>query len=546
MSVSQSDGVDTQARTDALRATYDAVPYPSLSYAQTHPDTLATVARLAGLSLATVQHCRVLELGTGSGGNILPMAEALPGSTFLGIDLSARQIEIGQQVVDALGLKNISLRVLSILDVGPDFGTFDFILVHGVYSWVPRDVQDKILAICREHLAPHGIAYVSYNCYPGWKMLGAVRDMLLYRTRGVAEPLARAACARDMLNFVSDSLQSSSGSHGMLISAYATFLQRELEHIHEAGDAYLLHDELETINDPLYFHEFAERLRAHGLQYLADADMRTGSPDQLTSEAAERLEQIAHDAVEFEQYIDFMTNRMFRRSLLCHGEVELERRVKPEQIADFYIASHAEPEPPASDTSPVTFKGDDGTAFESDQPVTITAMQMLRRAWPRPMRFDVLLDAARAAVTRSAPDALGTREKDARTLGANLLQAFIHSRHLAELHTYDPGMVSQAGERPLALALARHQSAHAEKVANLYHERVQLSPLARAVLPLLDGRHDRVAIVDALMNGPIAAGRLQLKDKDGNVVDTDAQRKAIEDELEECLGWLAFAAVLVG
>lgn len=71
---------------------YDEVPYESYPFAQTHPDRLATVATLLGLRPAPVEQCRVLELGCAGGGNLIPMALTLPESTFVGIDLSARQI----------------------------------------------------------------------------------------------------------------------------------------------------------------------------------------------------------------------------------------------------------------------------------------------------------------------------------------------------------------------------------------------------------------------------------------------------------------------
>ncbi|RPI58997.1 MAG: class I SAM-dependent methyltransferase, partial [Chloroflexi bacterium] len=137
---------------------YDRLPYPSLSYPQTHPDRLATLATLLGMSPAPVERCRVLEMGCAGGGNLLPMADGLPGSEFVGIDASAVQIAAGQGAVAALGLANLSLRHLDILDVDESLGRFDYILVHGVYSWVPPEVQNKILTVCKENLAPQGVA----------------------------------------------------------------------------------------------------------------------------------------------------------------------------------------------------------------------------------------------------------------------------------------------------------------------------------------------------------------------------------------------------
>src|SRR5712692_4297077 len=147
--------------------TYDEIPYPNLSHVQSHPDALATLATLLGLAPAPIDRCRVLEIGCATGGNLIPMALSLPGSSFLGIDSSARQIEMGQAAVAAVGLGNVQLRQMDIRQVTPELGEFDYIIAHGVFSWVPKDVRDQLLTICKQNLAPNGVAFVSYNVYPG-------------------------------------------------------------------------------------------------------------------------------------------------------------------------------------------------------------------------------------------------------------------------------------------------------------------------------------------------------------------------------------------
>ena len=102
--------------TDAA-SSYEELPYTRNPFHTTHPDCLATVAFLHGLEPPSSTRCRVLELGCASGGNLIPMAAGLPDSTFVGIDLSPRQISQGQELIDAVGLKNIELRPLSIMDV---------------------------------------------------------------------------------------------------------------------------------------------------------------------------------------------------------------------------------------------------------------------------------------------------------------------------------------------------------------------------------------------------------------------------------------------
>jgi cyclopropane fatty-acyl-phospholipid synthase-like methyltransferase len=183
------------------RTSYDEVPYESHPYPQTHPDRLATVAKLLGLNPAMPDKCRVLELGCAGGGNLIPMAYGLPESQFLGVDLSRVQIDQGLEMIKALGLKNIQLRHQSIVDIGPDIGKFDYIICHGVYSWVPTAVQDAILGVCYRHLLPRGIAYISYNTYPGWHMRGMIRHMVSYHARQFAEPAMRVKQARNAPRF---------------------------------------------------------------------------------------------------------------------------------------------------------------------------------------------------------------------------------------------------------------------------------------------------------------------------------------------------------
>ncbi|MBI3866078.1 MAG: class I SAM-dependent methyltransferase, partial [Planctomycetia bacterium] len=141
---------------------YDEIPYISHPYPHSHPERLAAIARLLGLKPTPVDKCRVLELGCAAGNNLIPAAEALPGSTFLGVDLSERQIAVGCTTVDELELDNIELRHGNIMDVSADDGQFDYIIVHGIFSWVPHDVQDRILSVCKQNLTPNVVAYVSY------------------------------------------------------------------------------------------------------------------------------------------------------------------------------------------------------------------------------------------------------------------------------------------------------------------------------------------------------------------------------------------------
>ena len=146
---------------------YDTVAYPSYPLRQAHPDLLATIATLHGLNPARPSRCRVLELGGGDGANLIPLAYAFPESAFLGIDLAPTPVQSGRNCIAELGLTNLELRCDDVMNLPADLGRFDYIIAHGLYSWVPSTVRDHIMSIAHDHLAPHGVLYVSFNVYPG-------------------------------------------------------------------------------------------------------------------------------------------------------------------------------------------------------------------------------------------------------------------------------------------------------------------------------------------------------------------------------------------
>jgi methyltransferase-like protein/SAM-dependent methyltransferase len=528
--------------------TYDETPYPGMSYSQTHPDRLATVAMLLGLDPAPVEQCRVLALGCASGWNLLPMAYALPGSSILGIDRSARQIQEGQHMVGELGLDNLKLRAMDILDIGPELGCFDYIIAHGVYSWVPAEVQDKLLEVCRQNLAPAGVAYVSYNTYPGWHMLRIIRDMMLYRTRDIVEPQGRAREARALLDFLAESISPESSAYGNFLNTYAEFLRGELKGMSESGNAFLLHDELEQVNEPLYFHEFMSHAARHGLQYLGEAEFRTMLGSNFAPGVMAHLNELSSSVIDLEQYMDYFRNRTFRQTLLCHESVVVSRSLRPEILRQLYVASNAHPVEAELDPQAPTvvqFRGIDGATLSTDHPVSKAAMLCLAERWPRDVRFDELLVLARARLGKDPATPADEVETDAKVLGTNLLRAYGYSNSLAELHVRAPQIAVQPGEYPAASPVARLQAAHSARVTNLRHERVRLDELDRFLLQQLDGENDRAALAELLLAGPVQDGKLRVQEGDQPVSDVQRAKELLARGLEERLAWLAHAALLV-
>jgi methyltransferase-like protein/SAM-dependent methyltransferase len=478
---------------------YDEVPYPSWSFNHAHPNAMASVALLLGLHPPLVERCRVLELGCSAGGNLMSMAYSIPQGTFLGIDLSAREIAEGQRQIAALGLHNVTLRHMNILEVDDSWGQFDYIVAHGVYSWVPPVVQEKILEICRCNLVPEGVAYISYNTLPGWHMLGTMRDMMCYHARDVADLPTRAAKARELVAFLSEHA-TREDVHSQFLRAYANYFGA---HMVPREDAFLVHDELSDFNEPVYFYQFAERAARHGLQYLGDTNFQSMLTSNLPEDLATTLEHMVASTVELEQYLDFIRNRTFRRSLLCHAEARLSCRLDMERMRRLHFAAPVRPEYANVDVhsgAAERFLGADGMHMAVDHPVTKAALLHLAGIWPRALSFEGLLTAARdrlgqggGAHTTSTDPA-----SDAEVLAASLLKAYGRSTNLVEVHAYSPPFVLDISERPTASALARFQLRSGPRVTNLRHERIVLEGLTQRLLAYLDGEHDRATLLDVV------------------------------------------------
>jgi methyltransferase-like protein len=425
------------------------------------------------------------------------MAVAAPGARFVGIDLSGRQIEDAQAVASNLGLGNIELRHASILDVDASYGEFDYIICHGVYAWVPREVQDKILSIYAELLTPNGVGHVSYNTYPGWHFRGMVREMLVYHSSGFTDPPTRIAAARAMLGFLARSAGQES-SYGRIINA-------ELDLLAKLPDYYLFHEHLEPDNRPLYFHEFAERVADADLQYLGDADPPTMGHFNFPEEVQQVLRMLSNNVVQAEQYMDFLRNRMFRQSLLVKRDVKHSRSLTPASLRGLRVASSAQLDG-TPDGPEHQFRGRrDGTLTTRD-PVLITALRTLRESWPGSMMFEDL------ALTVSGVLGAGVDEVG-RSLGLSLLRLYVSSR-LIELHTTPPAFTSSVSEHPVASPLARLQAIESTDVTNLRHEPVRLSDAERVLLAQLDGtrsRDDVLALVKERATGEAVLNQFALR-----------------------------------
>jgi methyltransferase-like protein/trans-aconitate methyltransferase len=520
---------------------YNEVIYPESSFPQAHPDRLATLGLLLGMTPRPIDHCRVLELGCGTGGQVIPLALTLPGSTFVGIDAAEKQIAIGQQTITDLGLSNIELHARDFMQIeGGALGQFDYIIAHGIYSWIPPAVQERLLALFKSHLAPHGIGYISYNTMPGWHLLQPTRRLMLYRTRGIQDPRERSQAARAMLRALAEVSLVPGGTSpwARFMDAYHTLLDAQNEYISKKDDEVFLHDEMEDNNDAIYFYEFIERIARHGMQYLSEAHFPHCSPNNLPGPVRERIAEVAESQIDIEQYIDFYRCRTFRQTLVVHDDVEIERRMKPGRVLAMYASTHVQKAEPEAGASPnaVRFVSEDGLEFTTSDAVIIAQFERMRSTYPRQHQVMQLLQEARDQVYAFRVPAT-TLEQDQATAAQNLLYAYSRSLDMLDLHSYPSPFVSQISEAPRAFELARYQAAQGSAmVTNVKLERVVLNPTTQFIIRHLDGETGYSQLLALLRTHTVLPAGSSASEAEARLGTT----------LDETLQFLLRTALLVG
>jgi methyltransferase-like protein len=391
---------------------------------------------------------------------------------------------------------------------------------------VPPRVQDRMLEICQRHLAPDGVAYISYNTYPGWHIRGIVRDMMLYRGAHFADPADRLAQAKSLVQFVAGATKGADTS-------YQRLLQSELKHIGQMEDYYLHHEHLEENNQPIYFHDFAKKLAVNGLQYLGDADFSTMVSTNFSPEVAKTLQQLgAHDIVQMEQYMDYVRCRFFRKSLVCRSGIRLNRTLTPAVVRGMLLSSDAEPSDQEESSGILSFKTPSGQSISCKSPLTKAALRQLRRQWPMPVSFSDLYRQC------------GNGEADGEEFLAGELLTCM-AAGVVEWRLTPVPFTTVVDSTPGATPLARLQAERGYKVTNLRGETVVLDEIHRQTLRQLDGKRDLAKLTDALMT-VLKSGELVLqRDSDkASVTNEREMRELLGPALEKVLGNLAKKALL--
>jgi methyltransferase-like protein/SAM-dependent methyltransferase len=443
---------------------------------------------LFGMSPPSVEQCRVLEIACGNGSNLIPMAYGLPGSEFVGVDLAAKPVEMAQRRIGRLGLKNIRVEAMDLLQIEPDFGDFDYIIAHGVFAWVPEHVQEKILAICSANLRANGLAFVSYNTNPGGLVRKTLREMVQFHEGRTGRA---AAGSGDRVKAVREFLESLLRATDTK-SPWKALLQEELKLTFSRDEKVVYHDDLAEYYLPVSFAEFARRAGNYGLQFVSEAQINDVLAPELTAEGLAALKRLADgDLVAFQQYLDFARYRKFRQTLLCHADVPLRHDVVLDRLAGMLVASPMKMSVEKADGS-VEFRNSRGAGtIETNNPAVIVILRRLQEMWPRAERFDQLISTTLPTVPEAQRrEATGSLAQVVLKLAASML---------ADVRTCPLSLPEGIGEKPRASMLARLMVEDGGMVTTLLHTHVNIEDeQGRKFLQLLDGTRDRQALTDAL------------------------------------------------
>ncbi|HJK86617.1 MAG TPA: methyltransferase regulatory domain-containing protein [Candidatus Megaira endosymbiont of Nemacystus decipiens] len=522
-----------------IQQSYESEPYESYPYHYTSPEKLASLALLFGMNPPKISSAKVLELGCASGGNIIPHALNHPKGKYVGVDLSEKQISEGVEHIKKLGLKNIELKAMSISDIDGSFGKFDYIICHGVFSWVPESIQEKILEISNKNLSKNGVVYISYNTLPGWNMIRTIRDMMLYHSKGFATNQEKIKQSRALLSFVKDSLKGQD-------TPYANMLRRETETLSKQSDNYIFHEHLERNNKQFYFTDFITQASKYDLQYLSDVSLSSMYLGNMKPEIVEKLKNLKN-ILQTEQYLDFINNRRFRSSLLCHKGLKLNRKIENSMIKKFALSLNIIPEKPFTEEilknkadKKVQFfiRGNKQNAISTKSPYLIAVLYVLSENRGFPMKFDTIVKKANKLFKENKKEEI---EKAFIVSGINLIMKGVMGFTLSEI---DKSKINL--KKPKVNQMVQYQLKHSNKnwVTTGHHAAFRINIFDKVALSYMDGKNT-IEKIQELLFKDVKKGVLSVSNKGKKVEEVDSIKRTLNLALQNAISRYSIDGIFI-
>ena len=281
--------------------------YPITYQPETSPSWLNYTAALSGAATCDLKRpFRYLELGCGRGYSALLHSAAHPGGDFHAVDRDTGAIAAARAWADACGVRNVTFHAAPFAQTALE-GRFDFIVLHGVYSWVDAAARARVRVLLRDLLAPGGLGYVSYNCLPGWAGELPLRRLLNeFSMGGDADAAARELERLRACGFAYFKAHPSA--------------ERAVRSWAGRPEGYLAQEYLADACEVLWAVDVMDEMAAVGLTWIASATPRDHHEALLVDEEASRAIAGLGTARLRTLALDFAVNRSFRRDVFVRGE----------------------------------------------------------------------------------------------------------------------------------------------------------------------------------------------------------------------------------
>jgi SAM-dependent methyltransferase len=511
---------------------YDRYPFESQPGPERHIDRFAVLGCLFGVPTHSEKNFRVLEIGCSTGKNLIPQAEQFPGAEFFGVDISRSSIASAITSAQEVEVKNIQFQVADIREESSAIsGEYDFIICHGVLSWVEAPVRDRIFEIFGNHLSEHGLVYVSYNLMPGWATRGEVRTRLLEEDRRSLKLSERIEAARRLMQQWEHDLQGD-------LNLTAIQQKDELQRCLTQSDAFILHELLAADSRPFFLREILDKAEQAGLQYVGEAlPLRMYNPTFSEQEALPE----GFSRYQKEQEVDHKSTLAFRGTLLCQKEVLLSDFARVDACDTLFVSSPLVPRadmPDIHSEQYIEFVSPDGRAVKENRPLVKAALIYLRGFWPEAVPFDELRQAA-IGLAQSSDE---VEDEDPLLLQKAICEFFFSGD--ADLHFRAPRCTRKVPLKPIVSRCARSEARQAWEITSLRHEYVELDQFQRQTIQFCDGEHSVAQIMESLFQC-VKQGLLEPHEDGKPVTDESRLREIIAEGVEYSLKHFAEHALLV-
>ncbi|MGF1458064.1 MAG: methyltransferase regulatory domain-containing protein [Leptolyngbyaceae cyanobacterium] len=284
-------------------------------YREISPEWLDYVALSRSVAPPT-GNWRYLELGCGQGFGLTLLAAINPDHDFLGIDFNPVHISHARNLAKSAGLNNIRFEEADFVELAQqwpaDWGQFDYIAAHGIYSWLQADVCRAIVQVIEAASTAGALVYLSYNSLPAWFSSHPIQHLMrLWQT---TESLESVKAIETGIARLQELTELQAGMTKMLPGMKAM-----LEKVAKHDRAYLVQEYLHDNWHPRWFDQVAEELKPAKLTFVGTASLSDLYIRSFMPQKFKDVLQQYSDPVVQEVMIDTLTNQSFRRDVFSRG-----------------------------------------------------------------------------------------------------------------------------------------------------------------------------------------------------------------------------------